>query len=147
MVYVISFSIGFGPIPWLMMGEIFPSRIRGAAASISTAFNWSCTFVVTKTYHDLQSSLGPHGAFWLFASILVVSLFFVFFFVPETQGKTLDDIERLYREATEASMGTNAAAAAAASNDEAGVMIKARRPSYRKVSSMANLKPTPSIIL
>lgn len=54
MVYVVSFSIGFGPIPWLMMGEVFPSRIRGAAASFATAFNWSCTFLVTKTFMDLQ---------------------------------------------------------------------------------------------
>ncbi len=54
MVYVVSFSVGFGPIPWLMMGEIFPGRIRGAAASISTAFNWTCTFIVTKTFMDLQ---------------------------------------------------------------------------------------------
>ena len=53
-VYVVSFSIGFGPIPWLMMGEVFPSRIRGAAASIATTFNWACTFLVTKTFMDLQ---------------------------------------------------------------------------------------------
>lgn len=54
MVYVVSFSIGFGPIPWLMMGEVFPSRIRGTAASFATAFNWACTFLVTKTFMDLQ---------------------------------------------------------------------------------------------
>ena len=50
------YFLGFGPIPWLMMGEIFPSRIRGAAASISTAFNWACTFIVTKTFMSLQVS-------------------------------------------------------------------------------------------
>ena len=54
MVYVVSFSLGYGPIPWLMMGEIFPSRIRGPAAAISTAFNWTCTFIVTKTFMGLQ---------------------------------------------------------------------------------------------
>ena len=54
MVYVVSFSIGFGPIPWLMMGEVFPSRIRGAAASFATALNWGFTFLVTKTFMDLQ---------------------------------------------------------------------------------------------
>ena len=53
-VYVVSFSVGFGPIPWLMMGEVFPARIRGAAASLATAFNWACTFIVTKTFMDLQ---------------------------------------------------------------------------------------------
>ena len=54
MVYVVSFSIGFGPIPWLMMGEVFPSRIRGTAASFATTLNWAFTFIVTKTFMDLQ---------------------------------------------------------------------------------------------
>lgn len=53
MIFVLSFSMGFGPIPWLMMGEILPAKIRGSAASVATAFNWSCTFLVTKTFQDM----------------------------------------------------------------------------------------------
>lgn len=53
MLYVLCFSLGFGPIPWLMMGEILPSKIRGSAASVATGFNWSCTFIVTKAFADL----------------------------------------------------------------------------------------------
>lgn len=45
--------ISIGPIPWLMMGEILPAKIRGSAASVATGFNWSCTFIVTKTFNDL----------------------------------------------------------------------------------------------
>lgn len=56
-VFVLSFSLGFGPIPWLMMGEILPAKIRGTAASVATGFNWSCTFIVTKTFADL---IGMH---------------------------------------------------------------------------------------
>ncbi|XP_014087057.2 facilitated trehalose transporter Tret1 isoform X1 [Bactrocera oleae] len=93
-IYVVGFSLGFGPIPWLMMGEILPAKIRGSAASVATAFNWTCTFVVTKTFRDMIDTMGAHGAFWLFGSICVVGLFFVIFYVPETQGKTLEDIER-----------------------------------------------------
>ncbi|XP_023158440.1 facilitated trehalose transporter Tret1 isoform X2 [Ceratitis capitata] len=93
-IYVVGFSLGFGPIPWLMMGEILPAKIRGSAASVATAFNWTCTFVVTKTFRDMIDTMGTHGAFWLFGSICVVGLFFVIFCVPETQGKTLEDIER-----------------------------------------------------
>lgn len=52
-VYILGFSLGFGPIPWLMMGEILPAKIRGSAASVATAFNWSCTFIVTKTFQDM----------------------------------------------------------------------------------------------
>lgn len=53
MLFVLSFSMGFGPIPWLMMGEILPAKIRGSAASVATAFNWTCTFIVTKTFKDI----------------------------------------------------------------------------------------------
>lgn len=54
-IFVLSFSLGFGPVPWLMMGEILPAKIRGTAASVATGFNWSCTFIVTKTFADLIS--------------------------------------------------------------------------------------------
>ncbi|KMY93023.1 facilitated trehalose transporter Tret1-1 isoform X1 [Drosophila simulans] len=93
-IYILGFSLGFGPIPWLMMGEILPAKIRGSAASVATAFNWFCTFVVTKTFQDLTVAMGAHGAFWLFGAICFVGLFFVIIYVPETQGKTLEDIER-----------------------------------------------------
>ncbi|XP_014254936.1 facilitated trehalose transporter Tret1-like isoform X2 [Cimex lectularius] len=95
--FVIGFSIGAGPIPWLMMGEILPSRVRGIAASLVTGFNWSCTFIVTKTFIDLTEAIGSDSAFWLFGIICVVGLFFVIFFVPETRGKTLEDIEKEFR--------------------------------------------------
>jgi facilitated trehalose transporter len=49
-VFVVAFSFGFGPVPWLMMGEIFPSKIRSLAASVTVAFNWACTFIVTKNF-------------------------------------------------------------------------------------------------
>lgn len=55
--FVLCFSLGFGPIPWLMMGEILPAKIRGTAASVATGFNWTCTFIVTKTFADL---IGMH---------------------------------------------------------------------------------------
>ncbi|XP_017020083.1 facilitated trehalose transporter Tret1-2 homolog [Drosophila kikkawai] len=93
-IYIMGFSLGFGPIPWLMMGEILPAKVRGQAASLVTAFNWFCTFVVTKSFQDMIDLIGTHGAFWLFMAILVIGLLFVIFFVPETRGKTLEDIER-----------------------------------------------------
>lgn len=77
-----------------MMGEILPGKIRGSAASVATAFNWACTFVVTKTFADIIGLIGNHGAFWFFGSVCLVGLFFVIYCVPETQGKSLEDIER-----------------------------------------------------
>lgn len=93
-IYVIGFSFGFGPIPWLMMGEILPAKVRGPAASIVTGFNWACTFVVTKTFTDLINGMGTHGTFWMFGIICLIGLIFVIFCVPETQGKSLEDIEK-----------------------------------------------------
>lgn len=92
-VYVIGFSLGFGPIPWLMMGEILPAKIRGSAASVVTAFNWMCTFIVTKTFNDLLSAIGPASTFWLFGVITLIGLVFVIGFVPETRGRSLEEIE------------------------------------------------------
>ncbi|XP_076751374.1 trehalose transporter 1 isoform X2 [Xylocopa sonorina] len=95
-VYVIGFSLGFGPIPWLMMGEILPVKIRGSAASVATAFNWSCTFVVTKTYEDMVSLIGPYGTFWMFGTIVLLGFIFVIFCVPETRGRSLEEIEKRF---------------------------------------------------
>ncbi|XP_064536077.1 facilitated trehalose transporter Tret1-2 homolog [Drosophila montana] len=92
-VYVMGFSVGFGPIPWLMMGEILPARIRGLAASIVVGFNWTCAFIVTKTFQDMIDSIGSHGAFGVFGSVCILALLFVIFFVPETKNKTLEEIE------------------------------------------------------
>lgn len=114
-IYVLGFSLGLGPIPWLMMGEILPSKIRGAAASLATAFNWGCTFVVTKTFVDIIRAIGPHGTFWVFAAVVVLSIVFTVMWVPETRGQSLQDIERSL----------------------AGMKV-------RRMSSIANLKPLPS---
>lgn len=93
-IYVLGFSIGFGPIPWLMLGEILPSKIRGTAASVATGFNWACTFIVTKTFHNIIDAIDLYGTFWLFAIICVFGLIFVILFVPETRGKSLEEIEK-----------------------------------------------------
>lgn len=69
--YVLGFSVGIGPISWLMMGEILPTRIRSVGASLVVCFNWACVFVVTKTFQDLigeyngkpnESGLNPSHA-------------------------------------------------------------------------------------
>ncbi|CAM6031837.1 unnamed protein product, partial [Sphagnum compactum] len=83
-------------IGWLPLASfvIFVLAIRGSAASVATGFNWACTFLVTKTFVDMVATIGSAATFWLFGAFCVVSLFFVIFYVPETQGQTLEDIER-----------------------------------------------------
>ncbi|XP_059044940.1 facilitated trehalose transporter Tret1-like [Achroia grisella] len=92
-IYVLGFSIGFGPIPWLMLGEILPSKIRSTAAALATGLNWTCAFIVTKTFHSISQAIDMHGTLWMFAVICLIGLFFVIFFVPETRGKSLEEIE------------------------------------------------------
>ncbi|KAK8737587.1 hypothetical protein OTU49_004551 [Cherax quadricarinatus] len=93
MVYVIAFSLGWGPIPWLFMGEALPAKIRGPAASVITAFNWSCTFLITKTFPVMVEAMGPSNVFFMFSGIMIFGSLYVIFFVIETKGKTLEEIE------------------------------------------------------
>ncbi|XP_074111702.1 trehalose transporter 1 isoform X2 [Cotesia typhae] len=96
-IYIIAFSMGFGPIPWLMMGEILPAKIRGGAASVTTGFNWFCAFLVTKTFQNIIELIKITGAFWMYGGICVVGLLFVILFVPETSGRSLEEIEKKLR--------------------------------------------------
>ncbi|XP_065362596.1 facilitated trehalose transporter Tret1-2 homolog isoform X2 [Calliphora vicina] len=92
-IFIIMFSIGFGPVPWLMMGELFASDIKGVAGSIAGTSNWVLAFIVTKTFVNLKEAIGSGQTFWLFAGITVVGAIFVFVFVPETKGKSLNEIQ------------------------------------------------------
>ncbi|KAH8257447.1 hypothetical protein KR038_010160 [Drosophila bunnanda] len=93
-IFIIMFSMGYGPVPWLMMGELFATDIKGFAGSLAGTSNWLLAFVVTKTFDDLNEGLGIGGTFWLFAGLTVLGVFFVFFAVPETKGKSLNEIQQ-----------------------------------------------------
>lgn len=96
-IYVFAFSIGFGPIPWLMMSELFSPEIKSITSSITASFNWTLAFCVTEFYGPVSKAVGPAATFWAFASILVLVLAFCVFFVPETKGKSLEEIQQLFR--------------------------------------------------
>ncbi|TDG49640.1 hypothetical protein AWZ03_003878 [Drosophila navojoa] len=92
-IFMIMFSIGYGPVPWLMMGELFATDIKGFAGSIAGTTNWVLAFIVTKTFKNLNDALGSGGTFWLFAGVTVVGVIFVALAVPETKGKSLNEIQ------------------------------------------------------
>lgn len=92
--FVIVFSLGFGPIPWLFVSEIFPPQIKGSACSIACLFNWVSVFFVTRFYSDLQAEFGAYGTFWIFAGISVAGTFFVWSLLIETKGKSMEEIQR-----------------------------------------------------
>lgn len=97
LLYVVCFSIGFGPIPWLMMSEVFPNFAKVKASSLATLLNWLCAFIVTKTYHDLKAAMNSYGCYWFYAGWCLLAFGFSIFFVPETKGVPLEQIENLFK--------------------------------------------------
>jgi sugar porter (SP) family MFS transporter len=93
---IACFAMTLGPVTWVLISEIFPNRIRGAAVSVSVSALWIACFALTFTFPVLNAALGAAGTFWLYSGICVVGFLFVFRRVPETKGKTLEQIERGY---------------------------------------------------
>jgi SP family sugar porter-like MFS transporter len=88
------YALSLAPVTWVLLSEIFPNRIRGAAMSVSTFALWSACFVLTYTFPLLNKGLGPAGTFWIYAAISVFGFLFIKSRVRETKGKTLEQIER-----------------------------------------------------
>ncbi len=88
------YAMPLAPVVWVVISEIFPNRIRGAAMSISVSALWIACFVLTYTFPFLNSGLGAAGTFWIYAAICVGGFLFIKRRVPETKGRTLEEIEK-----------------------------------------------------
>ena len=95
-VFIIGFSVGFGPIPWLMVAEITPITSRSATSAIATAFNWLGAFLITKNFELLKDAITKHGTFFLFSGISLLSIVFVVVTLPETRGKSTEEIAQFF---------------------------------------------------
>ncbi|CAL4073794.1 unnamed protein product [Meganyctiphanes norvegica] len=95
-VFIAAFSIGYGPVPFLMMGELFSPEVREVAGSIAIAANWTSSFIVTLMFQPMQAVIHNYGVYWVFGSICVTNLIFSILVVPETKGKTLDEISIMF---------------------------------------------------
>ena len=91
--YVVFFAIGLGPVTWVILSEIYPLKIRGKAMTLATFANWGCNYFVALTFLDLIHWIGAHGVFLLYALASLASFWFIFRFIPETKGKSLEEIE------------------------------------------------------
>ena len=91
-VYIASFAVGLGPVFWLLISEIFPLRVRGPAMSVSTVGNWSANFLVSSFFLTLVGAISREGTFWLYAGFGVLALIFFVARVPETKGRSLEQI-------------------------------------------------------
>lgn len=96
LVYIICFSLGLGPIPWIMMSEVFPSNVKGRAGSLATVVNWLSGWVVTVSFNSMLD-WSAAGSFGIFGLICATTLVFVALRVPETKGKTLEEIQAYFR--------------------------------------------------
>ncbi len=92
--YVAAFAIAMGPVVWVVLSEIYPTRVRGRAMSIATVILWLSCFAVALTFPTMVARLGDAVTFWFYAAMCVVAFVFVWAMVPETKGKTLEEIER-----------------------------------------------------
>jgi SP family galactose:H+ symporter-like MFS transporter len=96
-VYIISFAIGMGPVFWIMTSELFPNRLRGTGASISTLANWAANLLISITFLSLLNVAGKPATFWIYAFLGVLAFIFIWFFIPETKGMLLEEIEAYFR--------------------------------------------------
>jgi facilitated trehalose transporter len=137
--FIFAFSVGIGPISFLMMSELFAPELKGIDSAISSkiyftklyvlsvlfytkimffsvvAFNWGLAFLVIQFYKPVSIAVGMAATFWGFASILVLVMTFVLFFVPETKGRSLEEIQELFK--TRPSMSDDEAPILNADND------------------------------
>jgi SP family galactose:H+ symporter-like MFS transporter len=97
MAYVAFFAISLGPIFWLLIAEIYPLHIRGQAEGTAAATNWIFNLVVSITFLTLLETIGPARTFWLYGLLAVAAWLFSYHVVPETKGRTLEEIERSWR--------------------------------------------------
>jgi len=94
MATIASYSFSLAPVTWVLIAEIFPNRIRGAAVSVAVSSLWIACFILTYTFPLLNDSLGAAKTFWLYAGICAAGFVFILQRVPETKGKSLEQIER-----------------------------------------------------
>ena len=101
--YVASFAMSWGPVTWVLLSEIFPNRIRGRAMAVAVAAMWISNYFVSWTFpimdkSSLLTDIFHHGfAYWIYGIMGILAALFVWKMVPETKGKTLEEMEKLWK--------------------------------------------------
>ncbi|NWT17233.1 GTR10 protein, partial [Vireo altiloquus] len=96
MAFVSAFSIGFGPMTWLVLSEIYPAGIRGRAFAFCNSFNWAGNLLISLSFLDLIDAIGFSWMFLLYGLMGVMALIFIYLFVPETKGLSLEEIDQQF---------------------------------------------------
>ncbi len=95
LVYVAAFAMALGPVAWIIIAEIFPNKVRGRAMTVATFVLWGSCYLVSQTFPMLvdHPRIGIARTFWMYSAVSLITLVFVWRFVPETKGRTLEEIE------------------------------------------------------
>lgn len=96
LLYIAFFALSLSPLMFVVTAEIYPSHIRGTAMALSTGISWACAFIVVQFYPWVESTLGVNVAFGIFALLSLAAGLFIKFFIPETKGKSLEEIEAYF---------------------------------------------------
>ncbi|XP_069728014.1 solute carrier family 2, facilitated glucose transporter member 10 [Phaenicophaeus curvirostris] len=96
MAFVSAFSIGFGPMTWLVLSEIYPAGIRGRAFAFCNSFNWAANLLISVSFLDLIDAIGFSWMFLLYGLMGVMAVIFIYLFVPETKGQSLEEIDQQF---------------------------------------------------
>ena len=97
MLYVASFAISLGPIFWLLISEIYPTRVRGVAQGVAAGTNWTANIVVSFTFLILIQAAGASATAFIYCGLAIAGFVFSYRHVPETKGQTLEQIEAFWR--------------------------------------------------
>ncbi len=93
LIYIASFAVSFGVVLWVVLPEIFPLKVRGSAMSVCTILHWSSNLLVSLTFLPLIAAVGETAVFWGYGVISIGAFAFIYFLMPETKGRTLEEIE------------------------------------------------------
>ncbi len=95
-IYTASFMMSWGPICWVYISELFPNKIRGKAVAVAVAAQWAANYFISSTYPAMME-FSSGGTYWFYGAMSILSFFFVWKLVPETKGKTLEEMEHLWK--------------------------------------------------
>lgn len=127
--FIAVFAMGVGPLPWLVSGEVMPAKFKGPGSSIVAFTNWIASFVVTKVFVDMQRSLTNAGTFWVFGSLCFIGILFGLLVLPETKGKTSEQIQALFGNSVNGDKGNDSNkndASNSSGNNGSGLRVRLR---------------------
>lgn len=97
--FIVLFAFGMGPVPFVILGEIFGNDIKNCAASACAMFKWLIAFLVAKSFNNLYETIGMSMTFWIYSGLSLLGIIYFAIFIPETKGKSLAEIQNMLSEA------------------------------------------------